>query len=205
MNKDFAQGFLRYFHLKGCGVLIMCLFVSACARTYPATDAITHVVNDNGVIIAQSDTYLYQFPEASAQKEYQDYYAFYHDYKDAIIGVKVNFSMRQGQVYASYKNLINTRSLTKEQETDLRERFSAAIPTANGQGEVTFSAQGHFSKKDGSLVSPTEKGRLAQPIPVIINNSDNDGKEVLLAPLMVPAIILAPLFMMYGCATGPCV
>nr|WED68756.1 hypothetical protein PJ912_25635 [Pectobacterium colocasium] len=101
--------------------------------------------------------------------------------------------------------MIDTRRLTKEQKVDLRELFAANIPTTMGKGEVTFSANGTFSKKEGSLVSPTQNGRLPQPIPVVINSSDNSGKDVLLAPLMIPAVVLFPLFMMYGCATGPCV
>lgn len=183
----------------------MCLLVSSCARTYPETDNITNITNNNGTIVAESDTYVYKFSDARAQKEYQDYYAFYRDYKDIILGVRVDFSLRNGQVYASYKNVIDTRRLTKEQEVDLRERFAANIPTTMGKGEVTFSANGTFSNKEGSLVSPTTTGRLPHPIPVVINNSDNSGKEVLLAPLMIPAVVLFPLFMMYGCATGPCV
>ncbi|WCG84874.1 hypothetical protein [Pectobacterium sp. A5351] len=205
MNMDLARLFSRPFHIKLWGVLIMCLLVSSCARTYPETDNITNVTNSNGTLVAESDTYVYQFPDARAQKEYQDYYAFYRDYKDIIIGVRVDFSLRNGQVYAVYKNIIDTRRLTKEQEVDLRELFSANIPTENGKGEVTFSANGTFSEKKGSLVSSANTGRLPQPIPVVINSSDNSGKEVLLAPLMVPAFILFPLFMMYGCATGPCV
>ncbi|AOR65326.1 hypothetical protein [Pectobacterium wasabiae] len=205
MNMDLARLFLRSFHIKRWGVFIMCLLISSCASTYPETDNITNITNDRGTIIAESNTYIYTFPDAKAQKEYQDYYAFYRDYKDIILGVRVDFSLRNGQVYARYKNVIDTRRLTKEQEVDLRELFSAHIPTTMGKGEVTFSANGTFSKKEGSLVSPTDKGRLPQPIPVVINSSDNSGKEVLLAPLMIPAVILFPLFMMYGCATGPCV
>ncbi|MBI0471086.1 hypothetical protein EXT68_06040 [Pectobacterium parmentieri] len=205
MNMDLAQLFLRPFHIKRWGVFIMCLLVSSCASTYPETDNITAITNNNGAIVAESDTYVYKFSDARAQKEYQDYYAFYRDYKDIILGVRVDFSLRNGQVYARYKNVIDTHRLTKEQEVDLRELFAAHIPTTMGKGEVTFSANGTFAKKEGSLVSPTDKGRLPQPIPVVINSSDNSGKEVLLAPLMVPAVILFPLFMMYGCATGPCV
>lgn len=206
MNMDLARLFLRPFHIKLWGVFIMCLLVSSCASTYPKTDNITAITNDNGTLIAESATYVYKFSDARAQKEYQDYYAFYRDYKDIITGVRVDFSLRNnGQVYASYKNMIDTRQLTKEQLVDLRELYAARIPSAMGKGEVTFSANGTFSKKDGSLVSPATRGRLPQPIPVVINNSDNSGKEVLLAPLMVPAVILFPLFMMYGCATGPCV
>ncbi|MFJ5471363.1 hypothetical protein ACIPT5_15555 [Pectobacterium carotovorum] len=206
MNMDLARLFSRPFHIKLWGVFIMCLLVSSCASTYPKTDNITAITNDNGTLIAESATYVYKFSDARAQKEYQDYYAFYRDYKDIITGVRVDFSLRNnGQVYASYKNMIDTRRLTKEQEVDLRELFAAQIPTTMGKGEVTFSANGTFSEKDGSLVSPATRGHLPQPIPVVINNSDNSGKEVLLAPLMVPAVILFPLFMMYGCATGPCV
>ncbi|KFX07471.1 hypothetical protein KP22_05115 [Pectobacterium betavasculorum] len=206
MNRDLARLFFRSFHLKLWGLLIMCLLVSSCASTYPETDNITHIANNNGTLIAESNTYVYKFPDARTQKEYQDYYAFYRDYKDIITGVRVDFSLRNnGQVYARYKNMIDTRRLTKAQELDLRELYAAQIPTTMGKGEVTFSAQGTFSKKKGSLVSPTENGRLPQPIPVVINSSDNSGKEVLLAPLMIPAVILFPLFMMYGCATGPCV
>ncbi|UYA60402.1 hypothetical protein NAL19_2258 [Pectobacterium sp. F1-1] len=205
MNMDSARLFSRAFHLKLWGVLIMCLLVSSCANSYPETDNITAITNNNGTIVAESDTYVYKFSDARAQKEYQDYYAFYRDYKDIILGVRVDFSLRNGQVYAKYKNVIDTRRLTKEQKVDLRELFSANIPTTMGKGEVTFSASGTFSQKEGSLVSPTTTGRLPQPIPVVINSSDNSGKEVLLAPLMIPAVVLFPLFMMYGCATGPCV
>ncbi|MGI8465036.1 hypothetical protein [Pectobacterium punjabense] len=205
MNMDLARLFLRPFHIKRWGVFIMCLLISSCASTYPETDNITNITNDRGTIIAESNTYIYTFPDAKAQKEYQDYYAFYRDYKDIILGVRVDFSLRNGQVYARYKNVIDTRRLTKEQEVDLRELFAANIPTAMGKGEVTFSANGTFSKKEGSSIGLTQNGRLPQPIPVVINSSDNSGKEVLLAPLMIPAIVLFPLFMMYGCATGPCV
>ncbi|MDX6914892.1 hypothetical protein R9X49_07190 [Pectobacterium carotovorum] len=205
MNMDSARFFSRAFHIKLWGVFIMCLLVSSCASSYPETDNITAITNNNGTIVAESDTYVYKFTDARAQKEYQDYYAFYRDYKDIILGVRVDFSLRNGQVYARYKNVIDTRRLTKTQEVDLRELFAANIPTTMGKGEVTFSASGTFSKKDGSLVSPTQNGRLPQPIPVVINSSDNSGKEVLLAPLMIPAVVLFPLFMMYGCATGPCV
>nr|WP_241007299.1 hypothetical protein [Pectobacterium aroidearum] len=202
---DLARLFSRAFHIKLWGVLIMCLLASSCASSYPETDNITTITNNNGTIVAESDTYVYKFSDARAQKEYQDYYAFYRDYKDIILGVRVDFSLRNGQVYAKYKNVIDTRRLTKEQKVDLRELFAANIPTTMGKGEVTFSASGTFSKKEGSLVSPTQNGRLPQPIPVVINSSDNSGKEVLLAPLMIPAVVLFPLFMMYGCATGPCV
>ncbi|WP_224653255.1 hypothetical protein [Pectobacterium versatile] len=205
MNIDVVRLLLRPLYMKLWGVLIMCLLVSSCASTYPEKDNITNVTNDNGTIIAESAIYVYKFPDAKAQKEYQDYYAFYHDYKDIIIGVRVDFSLyNNGQVYAVYKNIIDTRRLTKEQAVDLRELFSAQIPTTAGKGEVTFSAKGTFSKKKSSLVSPTENGRVAQPIPIVINSSDNSGKDVLFAPLMIPAVILFPLFMMYGCATGPC-
>ncbi|MBG0750746.1 hypothetical protein Q7O_000479 [Pectobacterium carotovorum subsp. carotovorum PCCS1] len=205
MNMDLARLFSRAFHIKLWGVFIMCLLVSSCASSYPETDNITAITNNNGTIVAESDTYIYKFSDARAQKEYQDYYAFYRDYKDIILGVRVDFSLRNGQVYAKYKNVIDTRRLTKEQKVDLRELFAANIPTTMGKGEVTFSASGTFSKKEGSLVSLTQNGRLPQPIPVVINSSDNSGKEVLLAPLMIPAVVLFPLFMMYGCATGPCV
>lgn len=205
MNMDLARLISRPFHIKLWGMLILCLLVSSCARTYPETDNITNITNSNGALVAESETYVYKFPDARAQKAYQDYYAFYRDYKDIIIGVRVDFSLRNGQVYAVYKNIIDTRRLIQDQEVDLRERFSAQIPTTNGKGEVSFSANGTFSEKKGALVSPTHAGRLAQPIPVVINSSDNSGKEVLLAPLMIPAIVLFPLFMMYGCATGPCV
>ncbi|MEI7368777.1 hypothetical protein WCT94_14195 [Pectobacterium sp. 1950-15] len=205
MNMNLARLFSRAFHLKLWGMLIMCLLVSSCASSYPETDNITAITNNNGTIVAESDTYVYKFSDARAQKEYQDYYAFYRDYKDIILGVRVDFSLRNGQVYARYKNVIDTRRLTKEQKVDLRELFAANIPTTMGKGEVTFSANGTFSKKEGSLVSPTQNGRLPQPIPVVINSSDNSGKDVLLAPLMIPAVVLFPLFMMYGCATGPCV
>ncbi|MBN3069203.1 hypothetical protein H5A34_13365 [Pectobacterium brasiliense] len=205
MNMDLVQLLSRHFHIKLWGVFIMCLLVSSCASTYPKTDNITAITNNNGTLIAESADYVYKFSDARAQKEYQDYYAFYRDYKDIITGVRVDFSLRNGQVYAKYKNVIDTRRLTKEQEVDLRELFAANIPTTMGKGEVTFSANGTFSKKEGSLVSSTQNGRLPQPIPVVINSSDNSGKEVLLAPLMIPAVVLFPLFMMYGCATGPCV
>ncbi|QDX97535.1 hypothetical protein EGD00_11240 [Pectobacterium carotovorum subsp. carotovorum] len=205
MNMDLSRLFSRSFHIKLWGLLMMCLLVSSCASTYPETDNIMAITNDNGTLIAESATYVYKFSDARAQKEYQDYYAFYRDYKYIITGVRVDFSLRNGQVYARYKNVIDTRRLTQKQEVDLRELYAAQIPTTMGKGEVTFSANGTFSEKDGSLVSPTTRGRLPQPIPVVINSSDNSGKEVLLAPLMAPAVILLPLFMMYGCATGPCV
>ncbi|KFX11119.1 MULTISPECIES: hypothetical protein [Pectobacterium] len=205
MNMDLVQLLSRPFHIKLWGVFIMCLLVSSCANTYPKTDNITNITNDNGTLIAESANYVYKFSDARTQKEYQDYYGFYRDYKDIILGVRVDFSLRNGQVYARYKNVIDTHRLTQKQEVDLRELYAAQIPTTMGKGEVTFSANGTFSEKEGSLVSPTTNGRLPQPIPVVINNSDNSGEEVLLAPLMVPAVILFPLFMMYGCATGPCV
>ncbi|ASY77228.1 hypothetical protein [Pectobacterium polaris] len=205
MNMDLMQLLSRPFHIKLWGVFVMCLLVSSCASTYPKTDNITNITNDNGTLIAESANYVYKFSDARTQKEYQDYYAFYRDYKDIILGVRVDFSLRNSQVYARYKNVIDTRRLTQKQEVDLRELYAARIPSAMGKGEVTFSANGTFSEKEGSLVSPTTNGRLPQPIPVVINSSDNSGKEVLLAPLMIPAVVLFPLFMMYGCATGPCV
>nr|WED68757.1 hypothetical protein PJ912_25640 [Pectobacterium colocasium] len=93
MNMDLARLFSRAFHLKLWGMLIMCLLVSSCASSYPETDNITAITNNNGTIVAESDTYVYKFSDARAQKEYQDYYAFYRDYKDIILGVRVDFSL----------------------------------------------------------------------------------------------------------------
>ena len=181
-------------------LLLAAVTLTGCANTpnLPPTETIVAIKPIDSGIIASSEKHSYRFFREGMPQEYQRYNTFYQRFHQQASGVRVNFAVKDHEVTAEYLVVIDKRNVDASQQTILRNEYKATTIDSDHLG-VMFKANGFWSDAySEELAAPY---RLEQPIVVSIN----DKTQTLTTAGSIALIPLFPLFMIYGCATGPCV
>ena len=170
--------------------LVVVAILAGCTSTpnLPPRDTIVAMKPTESGIVASSAKYSYRFVRDGVPQEYQRYKTFYERFHQQASGVRVNFVVEQHEVTAEYLVVMDQRKLDAGQHSELVNRLG-----------VLCKATGFWTASDASDLAAAYQ--LAHPVVVSINDKTKTISSL-------GAVALAPLFpfyMMYGCATGPCV
>lgn len=182
-------------------LMLMMMVLAGCTLTtpMPKEDTLTYLrVTENNITVL-SDKYGYVFQRDKTRDVYNDYKAFYDEFGDKSPGVAVYFVVKDKDVTAEYRAIVDATQLTPAQADRLKYHYNAHVMESGKTLVAIFKARGSY---DGSLhYRTTGATKLDPPVTVMITDK-TEQKVSYLAPLMIP---IFPLVMMYGCATGPCV
>ncbi len=166
----------------------------------PKSDSIIKLELKDDKITAESMQYSYKFYQKDLKDEQKRYQDFYAKYQKDILGIYVNFNVKNSLVDAQYHILVNIKNMSSEQIEMLKNQFNAKKSHQLDALDVLFKAQGFYTTLSSSKPLD-ESTRLEKPITVSINDQSyqlSPVGEVMLIPLF-------PFVMMYGCATSRCV
>ncbi|MCL9672047.1 hypothetical protein [Citrobacter sp. MNAZ 1397] len=187
--------------MKKVIVMLLMMVLSGCATTVPMPkeDTLNYLrVMDNNITVL-SDKYGYVFQRDKTHDVYNDYKAFYDEFGDKSPGVAVFFVVKDKDVTAEYRAIVDATQLTPAQTDRLKYHYNAHVMESGKTLVAVFKAQGHIY---GALHFRTsEATKLTTPITVTITDKTEQNISYT-APLLIP---IFPLVMMYGCAKGPCV
>ncbi|MCM5940672.1 hypothetical protein M4B77_20650 [Klebsiella pneumoniae] len=180
--------------------LVVVAILAGCTSTpnLPPRDTIVAMKPTESGIVASSAKYSYRFVRDGVPQEYQRYKTFYERFHQQASGVRVNFVVEQHEVTAEYLVVMDQRKLDAGQHSELVNQYHAG-QIDNDRLGVLFKATGFWTASDASDLAAAYQ--LAHPVVVSINDKTKTISSL-------GAVALAPLFpfyMMYGCATGPCV
>ncbi|MGK9172227.1 hypothetical protein KXR87_03180 [Yokenella regensburgei] len=187
--------------MKQIVLLLMMMLLAGCATTtpMPKEDTLTYLRVTEHYITVLSDNYGYVFERDKTSDVYNDYKAFYDEFRDKSPGVAVYFVVKDKEVTAEYRAIVDATQLTPAQADRLKYHYNAHVMESGKTLVAVFKARGTY---DGILrYRTTDATRLEPPVTVMITDRTEQNVSYL-APLMIP---IFPLVMMYGCATGPCV
>ena len=168
--------------------LVVVAILAGCTSTpnLPPRDTIVAMKPTESGIVASSAKYSYRFVRDGVPQEYQRYKTFYERFH------------QQHEVTAEYLVVMDQRKLDAGQHSELVNQYHA-VQIDNDRLGVLFKATGFWTASDASDLAAAYQ--LAHPVVVSINDKTKTISSL-------GAVALAPLFpfyMMYGCATGPCV
>ncbi|MBY6255372.1 hypothetical protein K3G69_02470 [Phytobacter diazotrophicus] len=187
--------------MKKIILMLLAMVLSGCATTVPMPkeDTLDYLrVTENNITV-MSDKYGYVFKRDKTRDVYNDYKAFYDEFGDKSPGVAVYFVVKDKDVTAEYRAIVDATQLTSAQKDRLKYHYNAHVMESGKTMVAVFKAKGTY---DGSLhYSTADATRLDPPVTVSITDKTEQNVSYM-APLMIP---IFPLVMMYGCAKGPCV
>lgn len=187
--------------MKQIIIMLMMMVLTGCATTtpMPKEDTITHLRVSENVITARSDKYGYVFDREKTRDVYSEYKAFYDEFGDKSPGVAVFFVVKDKDVTAQYRAIVDATQLTPAQVDRLKYHYNAHVMESGKTLVAIFKAKGSV---DSARRFPMDDSyQLKTPVTVTITDRTEQNISYL-APLIIP---IFPLVMMYGCAVGPCV
>lgn len=182
-------------------LLFLVALLSGCETKIlmPDHDTIEALQVGDSYIAAGSEKYAYIFTREKTGDVYRNYQAFYEEFGDKSPGVAVNFVVKDKKVTAEYVAFVDATKLSAGQQEKLRDQYHATTVEPNKKLAVLFKATGYIVPRSQR---PFDKQYdLQEPIRVSINEKTEQVYSWT-APLIIP---IFPLYMMYGCAVGPCV
>ena len=187
--------------MKQVILMLLMMVLSGCATTVPMPkeDTLNYLRVTDNYITVLSDKYGYVFQRDKTHDVYTHYKAFYNEFGDKSPGVAVFFVVKDKDVTAEYRAIVDATQLTPAQTDRLKYHYNAHVMESGKTLVAVFKAKGTY---DGSLhYSTADATKLDPPVKVTITDKTQQNVSYM-APLMIP---IFPLVMMYGCAKGPCV
>ncbi|OCG13499.1 hypothetical protein A9G24_01645 [Gilliamella sp. App6-5] len=187
-------------------ILIFCLCgcVHKQTQILSSSDTIIKLKSDEKIgIIAESQTYSYQFTSADAIDKLKSYRNFLAEYKNDIEKVSITFFRENANdgIIARYSNLIPEKTILNN--NNLSMKYKSEWVLKDGYYQVSFSTKGNAYKQANTL---SDQYLLPTPITVLVKpRNEIKASEDITGD--VAGLIILPVFiplMMISCIMGPC-
>ncbi|OCG19052.1 hypothetical protein [Gilliamella sp. WF3-4] len=187
-------------------ILIFCLCgcVHKQTQILPSSDTIIKLKSDEKIgIIAESQTYSYQFTSADAIDKLKSYRNFLAEYKNDIEKVSITFFREHAsdEIIVRYSNLIPEKTVLNNNNFSMKSKSEWVLK--DGYYQVSFSTKGNAYKQANTL---SDQYLLPTPITVLVKpRNEIKASEDITGD--VAGLIILPVFiplMMISCIMGPC-
>ncbi|OCG27169.1 hypothetical protein A9G28_00010 [Gilliamella sp. Fer1-1] len=187
-------------------ILIFCLCgcVHKQTQILPSSDTIIKLKSDEKIgIIAESQTYSYQFTSADAIDKLKSYRNFLAEYKNDIEKVSITFFREHAsdEMIVRYSNLIPEKTVLNNNNFSMKSKSEWVLK--DGYYQVSFSTKGNAYKQANTL---SDQYLLPTPITVLVKpRNEIKASEDITGD--VAGLIILPVFiplMMISCIMGPC-
>jgi hypothetical protein len=187
-------------------ILIFCLCgcVHKQPQILPSSDTIIKLKSDEKIgIIAESQTYSYQFTSADAIDKLKSYRNFLAEYKNDIEKVSITFFREHAsdEMIVRYSNLIPEKTVLNNNNFSMKSKSEWVLK--DGYYQVSFSTKGNVYKQANTL---SDQYLLPTPITVLVKpRNEIKASEDITGD--VAGLIILPVFiplMMISCIMGPC-
>ncbi|OCG60734.1 hypothetical protein [Gilliamella sp. Nev3-1] len=187
-------------------ILIFCLCgcVHKQTQILPSSDTIIKLKSDEKIgIIAESQTYSYQFTSADAIDKLKSYRNFLAEYKNDIEKASITFFREHAsdEIIVRYSNLIPEKTVLNN--NNLSMKYKSEWVLKDGYYQVSFSTKGNAYKQANTL---SDQYLLPTPITVLVKpRNEIKASEDITGD--VAGLIILPVFiplMMISCIMGPC-
>lgn len=187
-------------------VLIFCLCgcVHKQTQILPSSDTIIKLKSDEKTgMIAESQSYSYQFTSPDAINKFKSYRDFLAEYKDYIEKVSITIFQENvnDEITIWYRNLIPEKTVLNNK--NLLTKYKLEWVLKEDYYQVSFNTKGKVYKQANTL---SDQYLLPKPITVLIKpKNEREASEDIIGD--VAGLIILPVFiplMMISCVIGSC-